>query len=493
MWKSLRIVGDEQWIRQYIERGTVVSVTDGSYMREMYPHVSSAAFILECSEGTRRVIVCFSETSTHANAYRGELMGLMAIHLILKAADKVWPGLNGRARIYSDCLGALRKVANLPPHKIPRRCLHANILKNVLVHCTSFSFTLAYSHVKAHQDDHEEFGNLPRPAQLNVYCDSMAKHKIWELPEELPRQRSFPLEPVSIWIGEEKLTSDASKPLRLWVHKQMAEDTFYHLGLMTPHQFQEVAWRQVHDALCEVPRMFQVFACKQVTNIAGVHVNQAKYMRDQDKMCPSCGQEEETCQHVLCCEEEGRVKALNCTIDLLDSWLQKVGTNKTLRHCLVTYAKRRGGSSMENIVWGKGTRFVALARSMDSIGWRRYMEGMVSSEILKIQGVFVDLGNCSLSLDNWAKGLVIKLLEVTHGQWLYRNIQVHDTVSGLKAVERKEELQRENEHQILLCNGNRTTCPHHSPTPSRVILGGVGPPQRVANAGEPPAPTYGNL
>ena len=167
-------------------------------------------------------------------------------------------------------------------------------------------------------------------------------------------------------------------------------------------------------------------------------------------MCPSCGQEEETCQHVLCCEEEGRVKALNCTIDLLDSWLQKVGTNKTLRQCLVTYAKRRGGSSMEHIVWRKGTRFDMLARSMDSIGWRRYMEGMVSSEILKIQGVFVDLGNCSLSLDNWAKGLVIKLLEVTHGQWLYRNIQVHDTVSGLKAVERKEELQREIEHQILL-------------------------------------------
>ena len=230
----------------------------------------------------------------------------------------------------------------------------------------------------------------------------------------------------------------------------MAEDTFHNLGLMTPQQFQEVAWRQVHDALCEVPRMFQIFACKQVTNIAGVCVNQAKYMRDQDKICPSCGQEEETCQHVLCCEEEGRVKALNCTIDLLDSWLPKVGTHKTLRQCLVTCAKRRGGSSMENIVGGKGTRWLGLARSMDSIGWRRYMEGMVSSEILKIQGVFVDLGNCSLSLDNWAQGLVTKLLEVTHGQRLYRNIQVHDTVSGLKAVERKEELQREIEHQILL-------------------------------------------
>ena len=53
-------------------------------------------------------------------------------------------------------------------------------------------------------------------------------------------------------------------------------------------------------------------------------------------------------------------------------------------------------------------------------------------------------------LDNWAKGLAIKLLEATHGQWLYRNMLVHDTVSGLKAAESKEELQREIEDQIGL-------------------------------------------
>ena len=28
--------------------------------------------------------------------------------------------------------------------------------------------------------------------------------------------------------------------------------------------------------------------------------------------------------------------------------------------------------------------------------------------------------------------------EATHGQWLYRNMLVHDTVSGLKVAERKE-------------------------------------------------------
>ena len=99
---------------------------------------------------------------------------------------------------------------------------------------------------------------------------------------------------------------------------------------------------------------------------------------------------------------------------------------------------------------GKGARFEKLARSMDSIGWRIYMEDMLSAEIFEIQGDFVDFGRCSLLLDIWAKELVTKLLEITHGQWLYRNVQVHNAASGLKAVERKEELQREIEHQILL-------------------------------------------
>ena len=64
----------------------------------------------------------------------------------------------------------------------------------------------------------------------------------------------------------------------------------------------------------------------------------------------------------------------------------------------------------------------------------------MSAKILEIQSNFVDFGRCSLSLDIWAKGLVMKLLEITHGQWLYRNVQVHDAVSELEAVERNEDL-----------------------------------------------------
>ena len=134
---------------------------------------------------------------------------------------------------------------------------------------------------------------LPRPAQHNVHCVGMAKNVIWGFSgEKLPKQRCFPLEPISVWVGEDKMTSDTSKLLDFWVHKQLAEQTFYQLGLMSSDNFQEVALRQVYEALHEVPRMFQIWACKQVTNIAGVNSNQAVYKANHDPMCPSCNEEE---------------------------------------------------------------------------------------------------------------------------------------------------------------------------------------------------------
>ena len=85
--------------------------------------------------------------------------------------------------------------------------------------------------------------------------------------------------------------------------------------------------------------MFRVFACKQVNNIAGVKVSLTRYTPYQDTAYPSCGQEVKTCYHILNCEEEGRVAALNRTIYLLDSWLKKVGTDNSSRQCLVKYAR----------------------------------------------------------------------------------------------------------------------------------------------------------
>ena len=52
-----------------------------------------------------------------------------------------------------------------------------------------------------------------------------------------------------------------------------------------------------------------------------------------------------------------------------------------------------------------------------------------------------------ITIEKWASGLVIKLLECMHGQWLYCNFVVHDVVLGILATARKELLQAEIEEK----------------------------------------------
>jgi hypothetical protein len=77
----------------------------------------------------------------------------MAIHLILLAINEVNTNLSGSIHIFLDCFGALDKVKYLPPLQIPTGSAHLDVLKNILVNCSSLLFNWYYSHIEAHQDD----------------------------------------------------------------------------------------------------------------------------------------------------------------------------------------------------------------------------------------------------------------------------------------------------------------------------------------------------
>jgi hypothetical protein len=201
LWENMSVSGGTVWIQHSINDGSLVAVTDGLYIRELYPNLCSAAFVLECSKGQGRIVGSFSERMDVANAYRGELLDLMVIHLILLSMNKINPKLKGRVEIISDCLGAMKRVSCLPPYRIPLQCRHSDILTNILVHCRDLRFATYYTHIKAHQNNHTSFQNLDRKAQLNCICDHAAKFCIAmdgqfrPAPDEL-----FPLKTVGVYV-----------------------------------------------------------------------------------------------------------------------------------------------------------------------------------------------------------------------------------------------------------------------------------------------------
>jgi hypothetical protein len=105
--ENLRMVGNNDWIKEAIEDGLCIAVKDRSYIKQVHPALCAKAFIMECSRGRIRMMGSFTEASSMTNAYRGELLRLMQVHLILLAVQRMAPALGGKIVIFLDCLGAL--------------------------------------------------------------------------------------------------------------------------------------------------------------------------------------------------------------------------------------------------------------------------------------------------------------------------------------------------------------------------------------------------
>ena len=140
--------------------------------------------------------------------------------------------------------------------------------------------------------------------------------------------------------------------------------------------------------------------------------------------------------------------ALQSTINILNEWLTKHNTHATLQWCIITYAQSRGSQSMNDICRGQHEEFRKFAKAQDNIGWRRFMEGMVATECRVVQQNYLRFFGLKGSAGTWMQGLMTKLMESTHGQWLYRNISVHDKWTGSTVTLRKEQLLAEIEEQI---------------------------------------------
>jgi hypothetical protein len=67
--------------------------------------------------------------------------------------------------------------------------------------------------------------------------------------------------------------------------------------------------------------------------------------------------------------------------------------------------------------------------------------------MVDLQWQFYAVNGFQMSLEKWSSGLITRLLEITHGQWLYQNFIVQNPVSRTIATAEKEELLLETECQ----------------------------------------------
>jgi len=233
-----------------------------------------------------------------------------------------------------------------------------------------------------------------------------------------------------ICLGEEKMTSDTGPAIRFAAHRTLAKKHFHSAGILFANQFEEVAWPHVHRTLHEeVPKLFQLWACKHVMGIVATnHYVSTTRDKSQCPKCPCCTVADETQDHILQCEEQGRVTAFNEVVDALEEWMEEADTEPELAELITEFVRSRGSESLSTLTFARSKRYLAFARSQDTIGWNRFLEGMISKELVSLQQQHLTVADSPGGINKWT------------GQWVYRNYLVHDSISGALATKKKRRI-----------------------------------------------------
>ena len=108
-------------------------------------------------------------------------------------------------------------------------------------------------------------------------------------------------------------------------------------------------------------------------------------------------------------------------------------------------------------------QFKALAASQDIISWREFTEGHISTHFYTVQSFHLAMSSSYLNGEDWTKQFISKILQITHAQWIFRNISLHDKTQGYLRNKKADEI-------LQIINEFADVPPEEIPDDSRFLL-----------------------
>jgi len=436
MWEGLD--GDKTemtWLTEGMKQGSLIWVTDGSYNRKMAADVSGVGWVVLCNKTGKRLTCWCWERSDSADSYRAEMLGLCSLHLLARALSEYHKIASWTIKICCDNDGALyRSSHQLRRIKPSAKC--AGIRRSFRSTKLGLTGKLIYEHVYGHMDDYLLWHQLTTIQQTNCVCDTLAKKAVQQAIRNGYQDRPtqiLPREDVALIIKGNKVTNDLSQPLRFHASKETARKylTTRKKKQWTKEAFEEVDWESLESTLKSKSDMYKIWRSKQNSGFCGTRVQVGRYSGEHqpDEKCPNCGQRE-TAEHLMLCPDVNRTRLLKEQVTNLQEWMEKDdNTDPELAYWIPKYLLMRGTKPLAGM-GDMSESMYRLAKSQDTIGWRQFTEGYISKEFQKRQTFHLQMSSSRLNGSDWTKQLTSKILQITHSQWIYRNISLHNKTNG---------------------------------------------------------------
>ena len=460
---------DHSWLERGMRNGTLVWCADGSYNRKIAPDVSGVGWIVKCSEYGNSMEGSFYEISDEANAYRAEQLGMCANHHLISALSQFYKIGKWKTNTGGDNEGTV-KITRRRLNRIRPGMKCADILRNIRTARNDMTTDPNYFHVYGHMDDYLSDDKLSFEQNLNKRCDELAKKAV-QTAVDLRRQgcerrgsQLLPREKAALLVNGVKITGDLGDAVAYAKGVEEAREFLTKERGWSVERFESVDWRNLHLTLKSKPDGFRTWRSKQHTGFCGTRVMVGHYAGDGsvDVGCPNCGCEEKA-SHLCVCMNEDRTRLLNEMTKSLEEWMHRDGkTDPEIAYWVGKYIEARGAVRFQDLgIMSPMMR--KLAVEQDLIGWREFMEGMMSRQFYVIQQEYLSRTAGHLNGKDWVKKFISQILQITHSQWIYRNVTLHDKAGGSL---RKQSMERmRSEAEVLAC-----TDPLSLPEDSRFLL-----------------------
>jgi hypothetical protein len=143
------------------------------------------------------------------------------------------------------------------------------------------------------------------------------------------------------------------------------------------------------------------------------------------------------------CPGEDRTRLLIDTVEDLEKWMETDGkTDPEIIHGVPKYLLMHDDKPFSQLGY-MSEKMRVLTESQDKIGWQNFMEGYISAQFYNIQRFHLLMSGGYLNGSDWTKQFISKNLQITHSQWIYRNISLHDKQQGYLPHKRLEDLLQE--------------------------------------------------
>jgi ribonuclease HI len=238
--------------------------------------------MIACQKSGKMIKGSFYEFSSNASSYRGELLGLVAIHTLILHVCRFYQPTSACGKIICDSKSALYKSSQKGQHRIRQGVPQADLFRALrLIHQEMPGANLTYKWVKSHQDSRIPWHLLSLEEQLNTTCDELANNAVARALSAATTSAELsllPFEKAAVVVDNIMITSNIAPAVRSFLGKVEAKKFYTKAinrvngsnkgGLGWPAEtFDSVDWKAIADAISNQPEGFQIWLSKQAIGV----------------------------------------------------------------------------------------------------------------------------------------------------------------------------------------------------------------------------------